>query len=164
MKNSKFTFKDEPDQLTIKVDGEISATTEFPKIMLKSNQTKILLQLDDAGYVNSSGIQGWILWLNELQKSAATAQFYIQMLPSNFARLSYHIRDFLPRKAKVESFVAPYYCQNCNKNFDVIFKRGLNWKDTWTAAEIIQQISTANCAGCGASADIDTAPEAYGNF
>ena len=53
MKNSKITFEKIEDNISVKIIGEISALTQFPKLGLISNQTKILLLLDEAGYVNS---------------------------------------------------------------------------------------------------------------
>ena len=164
MKNSKITFEKKEDQITVKIIGEISATTEFPKLETVSDKSKILLLLDEAGYVNSSGIQGWIRWLQEIQKLAPNAKFMIQMLPANFAKLSSNIRDFFPKQSKVESFVAPYFCEKCNTSFNVIFKKGSNWQSEWTGAELVQKISTAACTCCGTTAEIDTPVEAYQNF
>ncbi len=164
MKTSKITLEENGDQLVIKIVGEISSQTQFPSLQLKPNQTKILLLLDEAGYVNSGGIQGWISWLQAVQKSHTDLKFSIQMLPANFAKLSNNIRDFLPRLSKVESFVVPYFCDNCNEGFKVTFKKGSNWETECTGAELIKKISTANCSGCGASSEIDTPVEAYQNF
>ena len=163
MKNSKITFEKNNDQVTVKIIGEISAITQFPELSLISNQTKIILQLDEAGYVNSSGIQGWIRWLQEIQKVAPDLKFMIQMLPANFAKLSNNIRDFFPKQSKIESFVAPYFCEKCNTSFNVIFKKGSNWQSEWTGAELVKKISTAACS-CGTTATIDTPAEAYQNF
>ncbi len=164
MKNSKITFEKSDDQFTVKIIGEISALTEFPKLGPFINQTKVLLLLDEAGYVNSSGIQGWVRWLQEIQKLAPDTKFMIQMLPANFAKLSNNIRDFFPKQSKIESFVAPYFCEKCNVSFNVIFKKGSNWQNQWTGAELVQKISTAACTDCGTTAKIDTPAEAYLNF
>ena len=163
MKNSKITFEKNNDQVTVKIVGEISAITQFPELSQISNQTKIILLLDEAGYVNSSGIQGWIRWLVEIQKLAPDAKFMIQMLPANFAKLSSNIRDFFPKQSKIESFVAPYFCEKCNVSFNVIFKKGSNWQAEWTGVDLVKKISTAACS-CGTTAKIDTPAEVYQNF
>lgn len=164
MNNSKITFEKKADLVTVKIIGEISAATIFPNLGPVSDETKILLFLDEAGYVNSSGIQGWIRWLQDIQKSAPNAKFMIQMLPANFAKLSSNIRDFFPKQIKIESFVAPYFCEKCNTSFNVIFKKGTNWQNEWTGPQLVQKISTAACTCCGTTAEIDTPPEAYQNF
>lgn len=164
MNNEKFNIIENVEQLSVSICGEISAETVFPEIALKPQQKKVLLILDDAGYVNSSGIQGWIAWISGMQRSNSNLQFSIQMLPPNFARLSHHIRDFLPKDVKVESFVAPYYCANCNASFSVVFKNETNWKTSWTPKELATEISKAKCAKCETIADIDTVAEAYEKF
>lgn len=164
MNTSKFTIYDHDDRVSIKVFGEIDSNTKFPEIDLKPNQNIILLQLDEAGYINSGGVQCWTQWILELQKRSVSAKISIQMLPSNFARLSYTIQDFIPKSANIESFVAPFHCTACSKNFFVAFKKGDNWNEKWTAPELVENISLAPCPDCKAVAEIDTAPETYKNF
>lgn len=164
MKNGKIYVNESAEQLTVKVTGEISANTVFPAIVPQENQNKIHLVLDEAGYVNSSGIQGWIGWVNGMQRANPNLQFSVQMLPANFARLAHHIRDFLPSAVQVESFVAPYFCANCNSSFNVSYSQGANWKSSWTSVELVKVISKAKCSTCESQADIDTPPESYEKF
>ncbi len=164
MTNENFNIVENVEQLTVSVSGEISAETLFPKITPKPQQIKLHLALDYAGYVNSSGIQGWIAWINEMQRNYPNLQFSVQMLPANFARLAHHIRDFLPKNIIVESFIAPYFCSHCNCSFNMVYKSGVNWNLAWTPKELSKEIIKAKCSACESLADIDTVAEAYEKF
>ena len=164
MTNEKFNIVENVEQLTVSVSGEISAETLFPNITPKPQQNKLHLVLDNAGYVNSSGIQGWISWISGMQRNYPNLQFSVQMLPANFARLAHHIRDFFPKNVTVESFIAPYFCSNCNSSFNLVYKSGANWKLTWTPKELSKEIAKAKCSTCESLADIDTVAEAYEKF
>lgn len=164
MTDTKFNISEDLDLLTVSVSGEISAETIFPKIIPKPQQNKFHLALDNAGYVNSSGIQGWIAWIGGMQRNNPNLHFSLQMLPPNFARLAHHIRDFLPKNVIVNSFVAPYFCVSCSCSFKVIYKSGANWKLTWTPKELSNEISKVKCPTCESLAEIDTVAEAYEKF
>ena len=162
--SEKINLIENIEQLTVSISGEISAETVFPKIFPKPEQKKLHLVLDNVGYVNSSGIQGWIAWISGIQRNCSNLQFTAQMLPPNFARLAHHIRDFLPKDIQVESFVAPYFCAHCNCSFTVVYKTGANWKTSWTPKELTKEISKTKCNSCESIADIDIVPEAYEKF
>lgn len=163
MKNTEFECREKDDQFFIKVVGDISAMTAFPNVTLKPNQ-KVTVILQDAGYVNSSGIQGWISWLSALKKKSISAKFYFQLVPANFARCAFQIRDFLPEHSIVESFITPYFCNGCEKSFHKTFIKGANWDSKWTAEDTIKNISKINCPHCGALAEIDAVPEVFGKL
>ena len=163
MKNTEFECREKDNQLFIKVIGDISAMTAFPNVTIKPNQ-KVTVVLQDAGYVNSSGIQGWITWLGSLKKKSASTKFHFQLLPANFARCAFQIRDFLPEDSVVESFVTPYFCGGCEKSFHQVFTKGANWNPKWTAEETIKNISKVKCPTCGVPAEIDAVPEVFGKL
>ncbi len=160
MKPAEFKYQDSGDHLTIQISGELSSHTHFPTVVAKANQ-QISVGLAGAGNVNSAGVQGWIKWLTETQSNNKNASINFKMLPANFARLAHQVRGFLPDSSTVESFMAPYYCAKCDKNFDVVFTKGKNWNALWTAEQMTKSISHAPCPTCKIPCEIDAAPEVY---
>lgn len=160
MKQTEFKCVETNDQLVVKVIGDISAGTEFPAVALKAHQ-KMTFQMEDSGYINSSGIQSWIKWFKILQEKNATTTFTFQMLPSNYSHSAYQLRGFLPQRSKVESFLAPYFCESCEKAFNFTFVKGANWKSNWTRDDLIENIKTAPCPKCKKGSKIDAIPEVF---
>ena len=155
-----FEYNELGDQLTIIISGELSAASSFPAIPAKKVK-KITIQLEEAGYINSFGVQNWISWINEAQAANENVTFNFQMLPSNFARLAFQVRGFLPEQSVIESLMVPYFCSHCAINFTVKYTKGVNWDKDWSSSTFIEKISYANCIICKTSGELDAIPEVY---
>ena len=123
MKKIESDYSEHDHTLTVKICGEMSALTSFPS--LPKNQVKqIIVQLEEAGYVNSDGVQNWMKWIREVQAANESIVFCFKFLPSNFARLAYQVKGFLPARSKIESVIVPYFCSDCAVNFMVKYIKG----------------------------------------
>ena len=160
MKIAEFKYEDNGVQLSIQISGELSSLTSFPRVIVKANH-QISVVLAGAGNVNSAGLQGWIKWMTEMQTNNKNVSINFKMLPANFARLAHQVRGFLPDSSTVESFIAPYFCEDCDNNYNVVFTKGLNWNSSWNAEQMTKEISHAPCPECKTLCQIDAAPEIY---
>lgn len=159
-KKKAIEYIEQDDQVTVKIAGELSAATLFPAIPNKKVR-QVTIQLEEAGYVNSDGVQSWIKWIKEVQAANDNVVFKFHMLPSNYVRLAYQVRGFLPEHSNVESVMVPYFCTHCAINFTVKYTKGVNWDKTWSPTKFIEKISHANCVTCQASGDLDAIAEVY---
>ncbi len=160
MKSTELKYHYQDKHHIIRIKGELSASTSFPNMNLKANDD-IILSLEDVVGINSAGVQKWIKWITELQNTNPETSFQFKSFPANFARLAHQIKGFLPEKSIIESFVVPYFCQNCDCNFNVEYLKGSNWNSSWTNLELIKNISHATCPDCKTSGEIDAMPEIY---
>lgn len=160
MKTMKSEYNEQDHTFIINVSGEMSASTSFPPLPNKHVQ-KIVIQLEESGYVNSDGVQCWMKWIKEVQAANENISFNFQFLPANFARLAYQVRGFLPAHSNIESVMVPYFCSQCAINFTVKYTKGINWETEWSPSTFVQKISHANCAICKSNGEIDAIPEVY---
>jgi hypothetical protein len=160
---TKIDVKFEKDKLIVEIIGEVNAQTEFPKLS-RGEIKSLVIDLNGLGYMNSGGIKSWVSWITGVNAAFRGALISFLNLPPVSVRQAAQIREFLPNGANIYSFIAPYYCDNCQTSTHITYKKGTNWSSTWEPDEKVRKISYTKCSNCGATIEIDAVPEHYKNF
>lgn len=149
------------DKFTVEMSGCIDENFAFPDLASVSKDQPIVLDLDKVEMINSLGIRSWVRWMKGL-----TANLIIlKNIPVNIVHQINMIAGFLPEKAKIESFYAPFYCDSCKGNFDVLLQRSRDFSPKTADKEAsINVDSERECELCGEEAELDAAEAKYFAF
>jgi len=139
------------DQTTVQLTGVIDEDADFSKIK-NLESTKIVFDFQKVSMINSCGIREWIQYLVGL---GTNSQIIYVNCPQIIIEQINMVQGFIPKGAKVESFYAPYFCEDCDKEV----KMKINSAD-------IQSFKApkCKCGDCGAEMEFDAIEAQYFNF
>jgi len=95
--------------------GHIDEVSVFPEI--PSDIGKVVIDLEKVAAINSVGIRSWLQWFDGFQG----ATFTFKNCPVPIIMQMNMVEGFLPSGSKVESFFVPYFCEDCDKEFQEKF-------------------------------------------
>jgi hypothetical protein len=92
--------------------GALCHEDAFPKLDLKNIEV-IEINLEEVASINSSGIRNWLKWVGDLCNEVELNFFNV---PKSMMDQVNMIPNFLPKNAKIKSFVMNYNCDNCDSH------------------------------------------------
>lgn len=110
------------------------------KPMLSIGNGKTSVNLDGVTSINSMGVR---VWLNFMKNFRLNHEIILQKCPVDVVMQINMIPDFLGM-GQVESFYAPYFCEKCNRSYQMLFLTEDIQKDLGLS------LSTQNCPTCKA--------------
>ncbi len=145
------------DGLVVIVRGDVTEKTEFAPLLEQINEaTNIAFDLGGVRYLNSTGLMRWCKFLEELRSDAVytfvrvSTAFIIQLGLVQTAR----------GRGKVVSFMAPYYCEMCDRETEQILQTSaLNLGD-----DAIPTAPSFDCPKCNSVLVLDELPERFFAF
>ena len=151
--------QDKPPRLIL--SGRIDEHVQFGKLPYPQKGS-LTIDLDQVTYINSIGLRNWVQWVVKLKELSQI--FFRHIRPLLVSQMNV-LEGFLPFGAIVESFYVPYYCDECGHEFDVIMKRGKEYKEAdSTTPERIEIPTSCKCPECSAQADADIIEAKYYKF
>jgi hypothetical protein len=114
----KITKKDK--HFIIALDGAIGESTPLFTTPI-SDATEITLDMKDVTYINSVGVKEWIIWTNRIPKTVTAKMTNCPFVIANQASM---VVGFVTPNLRIESFKAPYLCNGCGTEEQVLFTRG----------------------------------------
>ncbi len=146
---------------TLHLVGHIDESADFSKIECPESGA-LVIDLSEIPHLNSIGLRTWAHWIASLKKLSPI--FFRKCTPSVINQVNV-LEGFLPKGAVVESFYVPYYCEPCNKGFDILAERGKDFREaTAEAGEHLAIASAAPCPNCGQPAPSDIIEGKYYRF
>jgi DNA-directed RNA polymerase subunit RPC12/RpoP len=97
--------------------GQINEDSQFETI-LAVGENKIVFNFDQVDSINSCGIRDWIKMLGELGDKEVTYKNCRQIIIEQMNM----VHGFIKEGATVESFYAPYFCENCEHEMQHLLK------------------------------------------
>ena len=133
----------------IKISGPIDEDAVFPA----ASGAKVTLDLQGVTLINSCGIREWMNWLKHLDKNS---KIELRHCPKVIVDQINNVDGFLPKGGAVESFLVPYYCENC----------GILSSKQYLTADVVKKGASAidktyACDKCKAQVEMDVIPSKY---
>lgn len=139
------------DQTTVQLTGVIDEDADFSKIN-KLESPKIVFDFQKVSMINSCGIREWIQYLVGL---GTQSQITYVNCPQIIIEQINMVQGFIPKGGKVESFYAPYFCEDCDKET----KMKINSADIKSFKAPI-----CKCPDCQSEMEFDAIEAQYFNF
>ncbi len=149
--STKFSVhaSNEGGNTVIKLSGVIDEAAHFDPSIAKA-KTKVIIDFDELTGINSLGIRAWVKFINALQESCET--FVFRNCRSIIIDQINMVADFAPKGTVFESFYAPYSCDDCNTEKEILF----------TDKDIVEGEYTAPpCSSCNETMEMDALEDEY---
>lgn len=137
-----------------KFEGEISSEFAFPKVDI--NQiTHIVLEVGEVKFINSGGVQNWVVWSSRISDKAPQMKFELLRLPCVLSRKIFSLGSFMCKNAVVRSLFVPYYCDRCDLEKETLFEVKLDLQDKILNHEELKSLTPTPCTQCGSPMEMD---------
>lgn len=138
--------------LNVMLMGTIDEDADFGPLH-GLTQPKIVFDFHGISMLNSCGIREWISFIGKLP---AATRFTYRRCPQIIIEQINMVHGFFREGAVIESFFAPYYCTECNKESKIELK----------ATQVHgQRAPKMSCPACGAGEmEFDALEEQYFHF
>lgn len=105
------------DEVYITLDGTIDEDANFDKIKSLALK-KYIFDFNNVVMINSCGIREWIKYLKEIE----SATIVYQNCPQIIIEQVNMVHGFIRKGVTVESFYAPYFCEQCDTPKKILLK------------------------------------------
>ncbi len=139
-------------KLTVSLVGTIDEDADF-KPLDGLTQPEVIFDFDKVVMLNSCGIREWI---NFLGKLPAGIKVSYRQCPQIIIEQINMVHGFFREGAVIESFYAPYYCEDCDKESKILLK---------TEQVKNKKAPKAKCPHCGSeNVEFDALEAQYFHF
>ena len=111
----KIETLEENDMLIIQMSGVIDE--EFQSLELDDSFETYIFDFQEVVLINSCGVREWILFIEKITK---------KIIYRNCPQIIIHqinmVKGFLTDNCEIESFYAPYYCEECDLEIEKFLK------------------------------------------
>lgn len=104
--------------LVVTFSGLIDEDSSFLDLESKIGD-KVIFDFDDVSLINSCGIREWVRFLDSLDKSVSLVYRNCRQIIIEQVNM---VHGFIREGSIIESFYAPYYCEECDKEFKMHLK------------------------------------------
>ncbi len=139
------------DELNVELIGAIDEDADFKELMGLEQKT-ISFDFNQVNMINSCGIREWIKFLEKIPE--ATHVIY-NNCPQIIIEQINMVHGFFRKGASINSFYAPYFCENCDKENKVHLM-----------ADQVKnrKAPKMECPKCGEAMDFDAIEAQYFSF
>lgn len=138
------------DYIEAHLDGIIDEDSSFDKIK-SLGLKKYIFDFEKVKLINSCGIREWIKYLDELKN----VEIVYRNCPQIIIEQINMVHGFIKKGTVVESFIAPYFCEECDDEKKVLLK----------SSEVINfQAPPKKCMKCSKELEFDAIPKQYFAF
>jgi eukaryotic-like serine/threonine-protein kinase len=113
----------------------------------------VVIDLGGVTRITSFGVRNWTESLRALK---AKELFFINCSPTMIS--GFNMISNFGGDGKVVTFVAPYHCDECNKDIDILIDLRTN------GAALLGNVPSVRCPACGGAAEFDDVPSGYLSF
>lgn len=136
--------------------GTIDETANLSELINRARNGRLVLDLAGITFINSIGVREWCL----MQKAAANAKLSLEL--RRVAEPLVHQLNIVPAARGVSivtSFFAPYECDDCDREFEILLDVRAHGKDFARMQPPKQQ-----CPDCDGELVFGHPPELYFTF
>lgn len=139
------------DELNVELIGAIDEDADF-KELIGLEQKNISFDFNQVNMINSCGIREWIKFLEKIPESIHVTY---NNCPQIIIEQINMVHGFFRKGASINSFYAPYFCENCDKENKVHLK-----------SEQVKnrKAPKMECPKCGEEMDFDAIEAQYFSF
>lgn len=120
MSEFKYTQRVEGGKLILALEGAIDEDVSFPSVDTSTHKA-VELDLKSIKTINSVGIREWLNWIRPIAESA---ELILSNCPKALVFQFNMVEGFLPARAKVVSFYVPFFCEECDREENLLFTLG----------------------------------------
>ena len=132
---------------TLVLIGKIDEDARLEEAIASISETKVTVDLSQITALNSYGVR---VWINAF-KAFSNKQFTFKKIPTVIINQMNMISNFMPGTSIIESYFAPYYCENCDTEEDILY----HISDT----NVIE--TEQNCKNCNSLLEFDELEDEY---
>lgn len=163
MKDLKVASQVNGSVMEILLEGSINETTDLSVVPLEGIE-ELFIDFNAVSFINSTGINKWIQWTNDLEQNHAKVTANFSNCPKIIIDQINSVKGFLPSTARVESFWLPFYCDESDRHEYVLLTRGKDFMEENTEGEEWVKIPDCNCAETQTPCEPDIMPAKYFAF
>ena len=153
-----FTKEVQGDRTIIKLSGVINERTELDELFETLEGDKLSINLKGITRINSCGVRSWV---NATKPLADRFQIeYVECSRAIVDQLNM-IVNFLS-SGKIVSLYAPYYCENCDREYETLIIIDEHFADEEDREE--PEAPDAECPKCGKPMEFNEDEEKYFSF
>ena len=118
MSNATVNMKADGDTRNLTISGSIDESFDYQNLIANS-ATTYNIDFNDLKMINSCGIREWIRFVEKLGSAVQINYFncpHIIILQMNM------VAGFLSSNAKIQSFYAPYFCEEMDEEHHILLK------------------------------------------
>jgi hypothetical protein len=161
MSTFKIVAGEKKNQTIAQVSEHIGKTCELFEVRVPEN-SEFVVEFRDLSYISSAGTRSWILWSREIPPSS---KLVLRRCPRAIIHQLNVVEGFLTPNTFVESFLVPYYCDNCTFETNELAVEGKDFKmGTKSVSGKVDIHSTMPCPKCKSTMEMDTLWAKYFTF
>ncbi len=127
------------------LEGPISEKTAIFDYNI-SQATEVDINMEKVTFINSIGVKNWINWAINLSPRCRVS---LRKCPYVIVNQVNIVQGFLPHNAKIESFIAPYLCDQCGLEAHILTERGKDYEyATETHPKFARVMTNLPCTKC----------------
>lgn len=138
----------------VTLSGALNESVNMGKVDWSGMDSDVTIDLGEVGHFNSVGVSLWLKWVKTLNGSL---KLIFSRVPFAFVSHATQIKNFIPESAKVESFILPYYCNDCGETTT----KDIENTGPHTFDSVTESIA---CRNCGKDSQLDVLADKYGDF
>lgn len=142
--------------LLVLLRGDITEKTDFDSLLQQLNSLNLAFDMGGVRYLNSTGIRRWVEFLERLDTEAEYS--FVRCSVAFVTQLGLVARAI--GRGKVISFMAPYYCEMCDRETTQLLKTSA----LATSSDAVPSAPAFDCPHCGGPLEFDELPERFFAF
>lgn len=133
--------------------GQIDEAADYATVDFNGIKA-VHIDFENITLINSTGLQKWIKFLNEIPKEISVA--FERCTPKIIKQIDMFPGFLASRKVAIETFYAPYFCEKCDKAANVLLKI----KDV----KLSHKAPIEKCETCDSEMEFDSIEKKYFMF
>ena len=162
---SEFHFELNPDssgKAILSLKGYLNEDADMPSPDIVKPYSALTVDLDPLIFMNSAGIKRWIFFFDKVSTQSDVAINFINC-PKFISDQMSVVQGILPKGATVTSFLVPFYCKKCDRDFTE--KKSLEEiKQGIQNLEYRGEVDCEEFPKCKGHYDVDLTGDAYSKF
>ena len=150
----EWSFEQLEDRVRVVLKGEIDENARLGELARRLDG-KVVLDLAGVRRINSAGVREWVNFIRDLPQVTEISLARCSPTITNQLNMIFNFRG----KATVESFYAPYVCEECDLEVDILINVEEHFSDRDPT-----KAPSFTCERCGAELTFDDIPERYFSF
>jgi hypothetical protein len=107
------------DKVIVDLTGAIDEDADFSKIKDLSGMKGYDFNFDKITSINSCGVREWTNFVSSLGSDCEIKYFNCRQIIIEQINM---VHGFIPSNASIESFYAPYFCEDLDKEYKILLK------------------------------------------
>lgn len=103
----------------VELSGAIDEDADFSKIKELGGMSSYEFHFENINSINSCGVREWTNFVSSLGEDCDIKYFNCRQIIIEQINM---VHGFIPKNASIESFYAPYFCEDLDKEYKILLK------------------------------------------